>query len=456
MQASPAHDFVVLGGGLAGLTFALEATRRARTVALLEAGHEVGGLARTLTFDDYRFDLGGHRFHSRWPSITSWVLDLMDGQMLEVARRSHIHLDGRLVAYPLQFPNALLALGPSQALRVLASYLKAAASRRRSDSHLSFESWVASRFGRALYDIYFRPYTEKVWGMSCTELSADWASERIQLPSLAAALKGSFLRRRGGPATLASRFLYPSLGIGAIPHRLAHKALASGRAAIHLRSHAVGLERAGPDGPWQVRYHQDGQERKVLGRRLISTIPLPALWRLLPQDDGDRPALSSHLAYRGLVCVFLAVDAPRISDDTWTYYPEGQIGFGRIHEPRNWSPAMVPPGRTSLCAEIFCSQGDETWQRSDGELVDSVCRDLARLGLVKRGSIRDAWLERVPEAYPCYRVGYAAALQQARAYLARRWPTVHLLGRTGAYQYMNMDAVIHQALSLAQELCHAG
>ncbi len=448
------YDLVVLGGGLAGLAFALEATRHGKTAAVLESEAQVGGLSRTLTFGEYRFDIGGHRFYSHWPEVTDWLLDLMGGDMLEVGRRSHIRLDGHYVDYPIQFPGALTALSPGKMVQVLASYLGATLSPSGRHQDLSFEDWVVRRFGRALYDIYFRPYTEKVWGVDCGQISSEWASERIQLPSLAAAVKGSLMRRAGGPATLASRFLYPTLGIGMIPERLAARAVASGRAAIHLESRALRLGKDGPQGDWHVHYDRRGEELEVRGHDLVSTIPLPALWRLLPASDPAPCVLDGELKYRGLACVFLATAGPRISDDTWIYFPDPHVGFGRIHEPPNWSAAMAPAGSSSLCVEVFCSQGDGAWQRSDGELVEGVTADLEALGLVARKQVRDAWVLRVPAAYPCYLIGYERALQRARNHLAERWPTLHLLGRTGTFQYMNMDAVIRQGIQAAEALAH--
>lgn len=450
MSSVNAPDFVVLGGGLAGLTFALEAARRGQRAVVLEAEGQVGGLARTLVFGDYRFDIGGHRYHSAWPAVTAWVLDALDNDVLDVSRRSRIRLDGRYVDYPLQFPNALTAFSPPEAARILASYIQARLRLNGRRPDVSFEDWVVRRFGRALYDVYFRPYTEKVWGIPCTELSADWASQRIGLPSLNAAVRGS-LRRGPRPATLVSRFLYPPLGIGALPERIAAKAQATGRAAIHTGSRVSRLAHDPADG-WRVSYEQAGREQTVTGRQVISTIPLTSLLRALPLPPETTAALSQPLAYRGVRCVFLAVDGPRISPDTWTYFPDPRLTLGRTHEPPNWSPQMTPPGRTSLCVEVFCSAGDAVWQRSDDDLVGAVVEDLDRLGFLARSRVRQAWGLRAPYAYPVYRIGYADALGRVREALAR-WPTLHLTGRTGAFEYLNMDAVIRQSLHLADALC---
>jgi protoporphyrinogen oxidase len=454
MESIQPYDFLILGGGLAGLTFALEAAGRGSRVAVLEKSPEVGGLARTAAYGAYRFDLGGHRFHSVWPHVTDWVRDLMDGDLLEVTRRSRILIDGQYVDYPLQLPNVLGALSLPKATQVLASYLKA--SWRRDDHHTdaSFESWVVSRFGRTLYDIYFRPYTEKVWGMDCTHLSADWASQRIRLPNLAAVVRGSLLRFTAPPSTLVSRFLYPPLGIGMIPARIAEKALATGRAAIHLNSQVFQAELGDSHGMWRLHYRQDGRQGVITGRQVISTIPLGALMRILPSTGAPPPALDG-LIYRGLVCVFLALDGPQISADTWTYFPDRHLTLGRTHEPPNWSPEMAPPGQTSLCAEVFCTEGDELWHQTDQQMISAVLDDLESVQFLARERVRDAWLLRIPDAYPVYGIGYTDALDRVHQYLAR-WPTLRLAGRTGSFQYLNMDKVIDQALGLVKELVPAG
>jgi len=437
---------------MAGMTFALEASRRGRRVVVLESEDQVGGLARTLRFGDFRFDIGGHRFHSRWPEITQWVLDVLDGDVREVPRRSRIRLDGRFVEYPLRFPNALAAFNPWQVTRILASYLWATLSRLRKRSDVSFEDWIVRRFGRSLYNIYFKPYTEKVWGFPCAELSADWAAQRIRLPSLHAALVGSVLRRSSAPSTMVSQFLYPPLGIGVLPDRMAEKAQQTGLTTIRLGSRVTQVEPEGASGGWRVTFRGAQGEAAVTGGRLVSTIPLERLMGMLPVSQAESGALAAGLPYRSLACVFLAVDGPRISDDTWTYFPDRHLVFGRTHEPGNWSPRMVPQGKTSLCVEIFCSEGDEVWRRSDPDVIEPVLADLDRLRFLPRSRVQDAWLLRVSHAYPVYRVGYAEHRSRVSSALAR-WPNLHLLGRSGTFRYLNLDAVIRDGVELAGSLC---
>ncbi len=450
-MSSTSHcDFVVLGGGLAGVTFALEASRAGRQVVVVEKEDQVGGLARTMRYGDFRFDLGGHRFHSRWPEIARWFLDVLEGDTLEVGRRSRINLNGRFVDYPLTFPNALSAFLPMMVAQVLASYGVAAVQRLHKRPDVSFEDWVVQRFGRALFNVYFKPYTEKVWGFPCSELSADWAAERIRLPSLRAAVSGSLRQRPPGPSTLVKKFYYPPLGIGALPQRIADLACQTGRASVLVGSPVLHAEPAAEG--WRVTYRGPKGEAEVRGRALVSTMPLELLMGVLPLPAQQAGALAARLPYRSLACVFLAIDGPQVSEDTWTYFPDKELFIGRTHEPGNWSPRMVPEGKTSLCVEIFCSQGDEVWNRPDAELVEKAVADLDRLGFLPRSRVRQAWVARVSHAYPVYHVGYGADLSNAVAAVGR-FPDLHLLGRTGTFRYLNLDAVIREGITLARSLC---
>ena len=455
MDTADRYDFVVLGGGLAGLTFAYEAVQNGKRVAILEREDQVGGLCRTRVFDGYRFDLGGHRFHTEWQDVADWVVDVLGDDLLQVTRSSHIYLNGRYITYPLQLPNALTALDVPHAVRVALSYLWARLHSPGRQADASFEDWVVRRFGRALYRIYFQPYTAKVWGIPCTELSADWASQRIQLASLFAFVRKSLLLRSKKPATLTSQFLYPRLGIGMLTDRLRDRIVESGWGDVYLQSLVVALQRSDHDGVWQITAQGRGRRRTVLGSHVVSTLPLTALVRMLARSEGagedDIPVWVDKLDYRDLICVHLALDMPRVNSDTWTYFPQSDLIFGRVHEPGNWSDAMTPPGRTSLCVEIFCSEGDARWRQPDAALVRATLDGLERSGFLPVQPVLKSWVTRIRHAYPIYRVGYADSLERAHRFLAQ-WPSLHLTGRTGQFRYLNMDAVIREARQLADEL----
>ena len=462
IDAGDQWDFVVLGAGLAGLTFAYEAVNKGKQVVILEREAQVGGLCRTMTFDDYRFDLGGHRFHTEWRDVANWVVDLLEDDLLQVTRASHIYLNRRYVTYPLQLPNALTALSVPHAGRVLLSYLWARLpSAGREDGERSFEDWVVRRFGRALYRIYFQPYTAKVWGIPCAELSADWASQRIQLASLMAFVRKSLLQSSDEPATLTSQFLYPRLGIGMLTDRLRDAVEKSGHGQVRVQSPVVGLEHVEDENLWWVTAEGPEGPRLFRGTQVVSTLPLTALIRMLSRSAGgkadgkvdDKTAWVDELEYRDLICVHLALDVPRVNSDTWTYFPQSDLIFGRVHEPGNWSADMAPRGRTSLCAEIFCNAGDAYWQRSDDMLVRATLDGLKRSGFLSGRSLLRSWVTRIRQAYPIYRIGYTDLLERADRFLAQ-WSTLHITGRTGQFRYLNMDVVIRQARQLAAELMH--
>lgn len=437
---------IVLGGGVAGLATALELLRRGLRVTLLEKSRVVGGLARTYVQGDYRFDVGGHRFHSHNPDVLNWVKDLMGDDLLVVPRRSHIWLQGKFVDYPIQFPNALTIFSPPQMVRMLASYMQASLSSfRNGHKEASFEDWVVRRFGRALYEVYFQPYTEKVWGISCKELSADWAAQRISLPSLAETVKRAIYPGRNPPATIISRFHYPRLGFGMIPDRMEAEIRKLGGEVIT----GMRLEGITPlDEGFAVTYRREGETQMVRGQHLISSIPLDALLMALPPESGAADVLRHYtLRYRDIICLFLAIDKPQISHDSWTYFPQPELVFGRTHEPRNWSPEMAPEGKTSLGVEIFTSQGEPTWELSDDALAERVERELIEIGWLRPNEIIGHWVLRVKYAYPVYDIGYGDRLRRVKSFLSR-WPRLHLVGRTGSFRYMNSDGVIEDALAL--------
>ena len=442
-------DVVILGGGVAGLTMARELLRIGRSVTLLERAPFYGGLARTFERDGFRFDIGGHRFHSNNPDVVNWVRDLVGSDLLEVGRSSRIYMGGRFVDYPIQFPGALTIFTPVQAARVGVSYLST--FLRPGGEDVSFEDWVVRRFGRALYDVYFRPYTEKVWGIPCTELSADWASARISIPNLWQTFAHAIRPPKNAPKTAIRRFYYPRDGFGTICDRLVDEiARMNGRlrSGVELTSVRPGARDA------TVGFRAaNGIEEVVSTSTVISTIPIEALFAALPEESRDsETARSFHLDYRGIVLLCLAIRRPQVTPDQWTYFPGPETIFGRSHEPKNWSPAMVPSGPvTSLALEIYASPGDSAWSSTDDDLIARSVDDLARVGLMKTSELIHGWVLRVPFAYPIYRIGYAERMKAVRAFLEAA-PTLRLLGRTGSFTYMNSDGVVEDCLRLLHEI----
>ncbi len=457
MICKPNEHVILLGGGIAGLATGLELARKGRRVTIIEKGSVVGGLARTYVKGDFRFDVGGHRFHSPKPEIIGWVQDLMGADLLRVPRISHIYLQGKFVDYPVRFPNALSIFSPSQAAHVLSSYA-AAAMRHRLNGHtpdVSFEDWVVKRFGRAMYDVFFGPYTEKVWGIPCKELSADWAAQRISLPNLSETVKRALVPGSEPPATIISHFWYPIAGFGMIPDRMASEIQRLGGRVI-TGAGVTGMVLL-PDGRWQVSIEGKTGSDVLDGDRVISSIPLNLLLRALPAASGAHDIERDfQLTYRDMVLLFLALKLPggrtQVSEDSWTYFPQPELLCGRTHEPRNWSDAMAPEGYTSLSAEVFTSRGETAWDTPDEQLVARAVREFESIGFLPANSLHDAWVLRVPFAYPVYYIGYADKVRTVKDFLASRFTNLHLVGRTGSFRYMNSDGVIEDALALTTYL----
>lgn len=442
---------LILGGGLAGLSAGCSLTRAGRPAIVVEAGSAVGGLARTIEQNGFRFDLGGHRFLTKDRVVERFVADLLGNDLLDVPRSSKILLRGRYFDYPLKPANALFGLGPATTLRVLRDYgrerLIAAA---RTGTPASLEDWVVRRFGRALFDLYFRDYSEKVWGIPGDRVSAEWVARRIAGLSLGQAVKNALSRRGGSDiSTLADRFLYPRLGIGQISNALrseieARSEVRTNTAALRIRHDGRSISSV------MVRSGRDVSALSV--DACVSSIPLTSLVRMLhPLPPGDVLAAADSLRYRDLIVVAVMLDRRRVNGLTWLYLPDKDIPFGRIHEPTNWSPCMAPEGKTLLVAEYFCFSGDRVWNAADEALTDLTIRQLARLGLIAPSEVVGSRVVRVPRAYPLMDVDYRMHHSRIMEHLAR-FRNLHVIGRGGTFQYLNMDHAIASGFEAAQAI----
>jgi protoporphyrinogen oxidase len=302
-----------------------------------------------------------------------------------------------------------------------------------------------------MFDAFFRPYTEKVWGVPCDQISADWAEARIGLPSLWQVLRQSIFPPRQPPATAVSRFYYPRTGFGYISERIAEEIRRSGGS---IRT-GTAVREIRPTGNGFTIRVQDAADRPqtLEAAHVISTIPLSVLLQALPKETGSRKLLAANqLHYRHLICVFLVIDLPKVSPDSWTYFPDRDFIIGRTHEPKNWSRQMVPePEMTSICAEIYTGPGESHWQMSDEVLVQRTMADLAKIGWVRPQQVKKSAVVRVPFAYPVYDLDYSGKLERTRAFLSK-WERLHLVGRTGSFKYLNSDGVIEEIFGFISRL----
>jgi protoporphyrinogen oxidase len=437
---------LVIGAGPAGLTIAWELVRSSEDVVVLEADpHYVGGLSRTVTFQGNRFDIGGHRFYSKSAHINALWREMLPGGFVEVPRLSRVHYDGRFFPYPIELGPTLRALGPRRSARILASYVRARVRPRRPE--VTFEDWIVNRFGRELYRTFFRTYTEKVWGVPCTEISKDFAAQRIRGLTLGEAV-GHRLRqlagRHRGPSsngevkTLVDRFVYPRRGPGQLWEAV--------RDEIEVRGGRVLL------GQRVTALDHDARTRTITGvttedggrhtaDRVYSTMTLRDLVaQLRPAPPSEVIDAARALRFRDFLTVAVVVDRPRLFPDTWIYIHDPGCRVGRIQNYKNWSPDMVAdPALTCLGLEYFCDRGDPLWTMADADLVALAGRELETLGLARAAECRDGVVLRVPDAYPVYDAHHAAHRRTIRRWLEESAVNLHPAGRGGLHNYNSQD-----------------
>ncbi len=425
---------VVAGAGPAGLAAARELSAAGVEVLVCEQGARAGGLARTEVYRGYRLDIGGHRFLTRMPAIQRQWEETLGDDFLKVPRLSRIFYRGRFFDYPINLFNVVGNLGVWESARIVASYVRARV--RRSPHEETFDAWVTSRFGRRLYEAFFKTYTEKVWGVPCSEIRADWAAQRIRGLTLRTAI-ASAIGRRSRAASLAREFHYPRLGSGQMWERFADLVKAAGGTVRF----GTAVSRLRHDGRRIdcIEISHGIVETLNVGH-VISSLPLRSLLeRLDPLPPPDVLAAGRALRHRDFILVGLIVDTPRTFPDTWLYVHGPEVLVGRIQNFRNWSQAMVPDaGRSCLGMEYFCSNGDAIWSRTDAELLQLATRELDVLGLAPGARVLDGCVIRQQHAYPVYDGGYRANLATIRDYLAS-FENLQTVGRSGMHRYNNQD-----------------
>ena len=429
---------VIIGAGPAGLTAAYMLAKDGVAVTVLEADDIVGGIARTVQYKGYRFDIGGHRFFTKYPPAERLWQEILGDELIEVPRLSRIYYNSRFFDYPLKAANALRGLGLWNAAGIVLSYLKARIRPSRVEEN--FEQWVTNRFGRRLYEIFFKTYTEKVWGIPCTEIRAEWAAQRIQGLSLARAVlsAASLNRRSTAIKTLIHAFQYPRLGPGQMWELTRDRVEALGGRVL-MQHRVAGLEVA--DGRvTAARVQTPGGEIRIEGDHFISTMPVRSLVRALDKVAAPHVRHAAEaLRYRDFIAVALIIAQEKLFADNWIYVHSPGVKVGRIQNFGNWSAAMVPvAGKSCLGLEYFCFKGDGLWESTDAELIALATRELGELGLADPALVEDGAVVRMPKAYPIYDGVYQESLGVVRT-LLDRLPNLHPVGRNGMHKYNNQD-----------------
>jgi protoporphyrinogen oxidase len=446
-------DVAIIGAGPAGLTAGYLLTKAGLSVAIIERdAHYVGGISRTVEHEGYRFDIGGHRFFSKSAAVVDLWNEILPNDFIERPRMSRIYYEGKFYSYPLRAFEALGNLGLIRSTLCMASFALAKLFPRRAVK--SFEDWTINQFGQKLYSIFFKTYTEKVWGMPCDEMSADWAAQRIKGLSLWGAvvdgLKRSLgLNRRPNDGmqakTLLESFRYPRLGPGMMWEAARDRIVESGRGQV-LMGHALKQLASDGAGGWRLAAsHADG-EVVIAARHAISSAPLRELAaRLHPLPATGINAKT--LKYRDFLTVALKIRADDLFPENWIYIHDSKVKVGRIQNFRSWSPEMVPDaGVACVGLEYFCFEGDGLWSMADADLVALAIREMEQLGLVRAEQVIGGAVVRQEKAYPVYDEDYAAHVAALRAELEERFPSLHLVGRNGMHRYNNQDHAMMTAM----------
>lgn len=446
----------IIGAGPAGLTAAWELSRHDQQVTVLEADPiYVGGISRTVQYKGFCFDIGGHRFFSKSREVEALWSEMLPDGMLDRPRSSRIYYGGRFFSYPLRPFEALATLGPVEAAACVASYARARVYPVPNPDN--FEDWVVNQFGERLYRIFFKTYTEKVWGMSCREISADWAAQRIKGLSLSSAVLNAFRlapkERSGVVKTLIDSFRYPRRGPGMLWEASAATLRERG-VEIRLGRRVTGLERM-EDGRYRLEHRgASGDVEHVEAEHVVSSAPIAEILPgLTPTPSAEALAAAAGLGYRDFLIVVLIGKDPGTMRDNWIYIQDPGVKVGRVQNFKSWSPDMVPnPDQVALGCEYFCNEGDELWRMEDARLVELASSELDRIGLFPRAAVADACVVRQRKAYPVYDARYAERVERVRAELAARYPNLHLVGRNGMHKYNNQDHSMMTALLTARNI----
>ena len=453
MPKKPAEtNVVVIGAGPAGLTAAYQLGKAGQTCTVLEADSVVGGISRTVERDGWRFDIGGHRFFTKVQEVENlWHEILPDEDFLMRPRMSRIFYDGKYYDYPLRAVNALKNLGVLEAVRCVLSYVWARIRPPKDQTNL--EGWVSARFGFRLYRIFFKTYTEKVWGVPATEIQADWAAQRIKNLSLFKAVLNALLPKRNQKdiTSLIEEFQYPKYGPGMMWERC-HDLVEAQGSKVYMNARVTRI-RYENGRAVAVEADCNGVPMEFECSHVISSMPFPHLLKAMePSVPAEVQQAADGLNFRDFLTVALVVPEKYSFPDNWIYVHSPKVKVGRIQNFGSWSPYLVKEGRTCLGLEYFVFEGDGLWNSADEDLVELGKRELQELGLVDASTVEAGYVVRMPKAYPVYDEPYKANVEVLRQWLQSNAPNVFPVGRNGMHKYNNQDHSMFTALLTVENI----
>jgi protoporphyrinogen oxidase len=450
---------VIVGAGPAGLTAAYELSQKGQRVVVLESDPQyVGGISRTVEYHGYRFDIGGHRFFSKSREVEDLWTEILGADMLERPRSSKIYYRGQFYAYPLKPFEALSQLGVMESALCVSSFFKARLKPVRDPK--SFEDWVINEFGERLFRIFFKTYTEKVWGMSCKDISADWAAQRIKGLTLGGAIRNALLPKRKTKdrkrvvKTLIDTFRYPRFGPGMMWEACAEKVRALGGEVL-LGHSVVACRFEAASSAWTVTARTaDGTTEEFRGEHLVTSMPMRQLVaEIEPRLPETALRAGNSLRYRDFLTIGLILRERNRFNDNWIYIHDPSVKVGRVQNYKSWSPEMVPD--QNFCCyglEYFCFEGDGLWTMRDADLIALGGKELEQVGLGAASDVVDGCVIRQPKAYPVYDDDYQQHVGVIRRALAAHCRNLHLVGRNGMHKYNNQDHAMMTALLAARNI----
>jgi len=441
-KSSETKKVIILGAGPAGLTAAYEACKRGLHPIVFEKDNEVGGISKTVSYKNYLFDIGGHRFFTKYEEVKGIWKKILGDNFITRPRLSRIYYNNRFFYYPLKPLNALTNLGLRNSFLVLLSYINSQISPYKNVSNL--EEWVSNKFGKKLFNIFFKTYTEKVWGIPCKEIQADWAAQRIKSLSLGKAIFNSIgFIKRGQVTTLIDEFQYPRRGPGQMWNSAKDLVQKQG-GTVKLNSKVRRFTKKG-NKIISVLTESNGFLQEITGDYFLSSIPLKELIESIdPPVPNDVLEAARQLRYRDFFTVGLMINKANIFPDNWIYIHSPEVRAGRIQNYKNWSPEMVPDSQTtSLGLEYFCFVTDEIWNREKHELIELGKKEVVQLKFATRDQISDGFVLKSPKTYPIYDEGYQERIEIIKNYLLTI-KNLQTMGRNGLHRYNNQD---HSMLS---------
>ncbi|NIM57423.1 MAG: NAD(P)-binding protein [Candidatus Aminicenantes bacterium] len=442
MKKNKKLDVIISGAGPAGLTAAYEACKKGLSPVVFEKDKEVGGIAKTVNYKDYLFDIGGHRFFTKFEEVNIIWNEILSDDFLVRPRLSRIYYNNKFFYYPIKPLNALMNLGPSDSLLVMLSYIYSQIKPYKNVNN--FEEWISNRFGKKLFNTFFKTYTEKVWGISCKEIQADWAAQRIKSLSLGkAALNSIGLLGKNRITTLIDEFRYPRRGPGQMWNK-AKQIVGERGGKVELNSQVTQLNKK-DNKIISALVKSNGSLQEISGDFFLSTIPLRELVQSIkPAAPDDVLKAARELKYRDFFTVGLVINKPSIFPDNWIYIHSPEVKVGRIQNFKNWSPDMVPDSQTtSLGLEYFCFDTDDIWKKGSKELIELAATETVKLKFASRDQIIDGFVIRSPKTYPIYDKGYQERVLTIKDYLSTI-KNLQTMGRNGLHRYNNQD---HSMLS---------